>query len=161
MFLLWANTDTFDSSDFVVRRDGRFWSFDWETVCRVFMEGGFYAIKSAFVVVVVFVETATQEEVVFLTIWSAHVDSFSGSLSTSSLRFALFFYASFIQHNNLCSRLGRTLHLLKHLIHHLHIHRISLVYSNHGWAESFYVNLRFIFAHARPVLIGHRPLCFR
>jgi hypothetical protein len=65
VFLLWANTDTFNSSDFVVRCDGRFWSFDRETVRRIFMEGRFYAIKSAFVVVVVFVETATQEEVVF------------------------------------------------------------------------------------------------
>jgi len=57
VFLLRVNTDTFDSSDCVVRRDGGFRTFDWETVRGFFMEGRFYAF--------VVDEPAAQENVVY------------------------------------------------------------------------------------------------
>jgi|TARA_B100000530_G_scaffold46093_1_gene25854 hypothetical protein len=59
MFLLRVNTDTFDSSDCVVRRNGRFWYFDWETVRGVFMEGRFCACEDTIVV-----DETAQEKIV-------------------------------------------------------------------------------------------------
>ena len=58
MFLLRVNTDTFDSSDCVVRRNGRFWYFDWETV-RAFLWREDFAMEDTIVV-----DETAQEKIV-------------------------------------------------------------------------------------------------